>query len=164
MIAWLKAIHIASLVAWCAGLLVLPGLYAQKARVGDEDALHHLQRFTRFVYTAITSPAAFVAVGTGTALIFAREVFTAWMALKLAAVGTLVLLHVHAGYIIVRVFRPGRRFAAWRGHATALATFAVISAILWLVLSKPFIDMAPLPDWMRQPGGLQSFSDSMRPI
>jgi protoporphyrinogen IX oxidase len=164
MISWLKAIHIASLVIWCAGLLVLPGLFAQKARASDKEALYHLQRFARSVFTVVTSPAAFVAVGTGTALIFVREVFTVWMALKLAAVGGLVLLHVHAGYLIVRIFGPERRFAAWRGHATALATLAVISTILWLVLSKPFIDIASLPDWMRRPGGLQSLSESMRPI
>ncbi|HEU6442403.1 MAG TPA: CopD family protein [Microvirga sp.] len=164
MTSWLKAVHIVSLVIWCAGLLVLPGLYAQKARVKDKEALYHLQRFTRFAYTSIISPSAFIAVGTGMSLIFVREVFTVWMAMKLAAVGVLVLLHVYAGHVVVRVFRPEGRFSRWRGHAAAIATLATISAILWLVLAKPLLDVTALPEWMRRPGGLQSFSESMRPI
>ena len=46
---------------------VLPLLFWQRRSVVDMADLERLHRITRFVYVAMTSPAAFVAIGTGTA-------------------------------------------------------------------------------------------------
>lgn len=164
MIAWLKVLHIASLAIWCGGLLVLPAIFARRRKLEVGPDLWELHRFTRTVFVGITSPAAFVAIATGTALIFAREVFTVWFALKLLAVGALAGLHVRAGYVIGRIFEEGGTYAGWRQLVGQSATVVVITGILWLVLAKPVLDFDVLPDWFHQPGGLQSASERLIPI
>ena len=81
---WLKLLHLAAIAVWSAGLICLPALYVQRAHVADKDSKHRLQAMVRFLYVAILSPAAFVAVGSGTALIFVRQSFEPWFTLKLA--------------------------------------------------------------------------------
>jgi uncharacterized membrane protein len=163
MIAWLKAIHIVALIVWCGGLLVLPTLLGQRNREMTRGAVIDLQRLTRVLFIQVTSPAAFVAVVAGTALIFAREVFTPFMMLKLVAVGLLVMLHIRIGYVILSVFKPGGRYAPWRQIANLSMTLSVISIILLLILAKPPIDLGGLPPWLLQPGGLQSLVETIRP-
>ena len=163
MIAWTKAVHIAALMVWCAGLLVLPSIYAQRKMLRG-DALHQLHRFARAVFIGVTSPAAFLTVIAGTALIFLRDVFTVWMAFKLVAVGALAVLHMRQGYVLLAVFEPGRSYAPWRQIVTTIATLGVITAILFLVLAKPPIDTAKLPHWMLTPGGLQSLLETIMPM
>jgi len=164
MIAWLKSVHIAAMMVWCGGLLLLPSIYRQRDQLEDKESLHDLHRFTRALFINVTSPAAFVAVAAGTALIFMRDAFTVWMMFKLSAVGALVALHVRLGYVILHLFDPGSRYACWRQVASTTATLVVILTILWLVLAKPEIGLAGLPAWMREPGGLQSLLETMSPM
>src|SRR5690606_32333311 len=89
----LKFVHIIAIAGWSAGLICLPFLYVQRRRLRG-DALHRLHNFTRFFYVALVSPAAFVAVGSGTALIFVQATFEPWFAVKLAFVGIMVIIHV----------------------------------------------------------------------
>ena len=64
----------------------------------------------------MTSPAAFVAIGSGTALIFLQSTFREWFTLKMVLVGAMVMLHVVAGLVAVRVFAPTA--ASGRGPAS----------------------------------------------
>lgn len=162
MIAWIKAVHILALMVWCAGLLALPGVYVQRKKMRGQD-LHALHRLARVTFIHITSPAAFVTVIAGTALIFLRDVFTVWMALKMLAVGSLTVLHVRQGYVLLKVFEPGRGYAPWRHWLATAATLSGIGAILWLVLTKPHFEIRALPDWLLTPGGLQSLLETMTP-
>ncbi|MGQ7793179.1 CopD family protein [Faunimonas sp. B44] len=164
MVPWLKAIHIATLVIWCGGLIALPSLFAMRGRFAHRELEHDFHRMVRDAFVRIVSPAAFVAVASGAALIFAREVFTPWMILKLVFVGMLVGLHVRQGYVLVRLFEPGRRYARWRQLLATGATVVVACCVLFLVLGKPDLDPALLPDVMRQPGGLQSLLETMMPM
>jgi protoporphyrinogen IX oxidase len=163
MIAWTKAIHIGAIMVWCAGLLVLPMIYAQRAGLRGEP-LHELHRFARSVFIHVTSPAAFAAVIAGSLLIFLCDVFTVWMALKLVAVGMLVALHIRQGYVIQHLFDPGGRYARWRQYFSIGSTALVIAAVLVLVLAKPNVDIGVLPDWALRPGGLQSLLETRMPI
>jgi putative membrane protein len=163
MIAWTKAIHIGAIMVWCGGLLVLPMIFAQRAGLRGEP-LHELHRFARSVFIHVTSPAAFAAVAAGILLIFLRDVFTAWMALKLVAVGLLVALHIRQGYIIQHLFNPGGKYARWRQHLGVGSTLLVITAVLVLVLAKPNVEVEHLPDWALRPGGLQSLLETRIPI
>jgi uncharacterized membrane protein len=164
MIVGLKVLHIASLAVWCAGLLVLPTLFALRPAGHEGPRLWRLQRFARSVFIRFASPAAFLAIGSGTALVFAREVYDVWFAVKLLAVGLLTILHVRAGFEVVGVFRRGEVYAAWRAAIAQGATAIVIVAILYLVLAKPVVDLGGLPAWMSEPGGLQSFTERFVPI
>jgi len=82
-------------------------------------------------------PAAFVAVATGTVLIFTLAVFEPWFSVKLALVGTLVVVHVMSGLKILRLFEPGGIYPAWRLVAVSLLTSGLVTAILAVVLGKP---------------------------
>jgi uncharacterized membrane protein len=163
MIAWAKALHITGLIVWCGGLLVLPTVFFRRNGLRGEE-LHDLHRLARTIFVAITSPAAFVAVAAGIALIFLREVFTLWMALKLIAVGALAVIHVVNGYKLRRAFETDKPYGRWLQLLATAATLTVIAAILWLVLAKPSIGVEMLPEWLHRPGGLQSLLEIMIPI
>ena len=150
---WLKLLHIAAIAVWSAGLVCLPGLYVRRAGVPGRESKHRLQAMVRFLYVAIVSPAAFLAIGSGTALIFLRQSFEPWFSLKLAFVGIMVTIHILTGLVIVRLFEAGNVYPLWRFVAVTAATLAVVTAILIVVLAKP-----PLPDLhplaMAEPGAL----------
>ncbi len=158
---WLKAVHISALVIWCGGVLALPGLFGLRSSVTTGPDLWHLQRFIRHAYRGIISPAAFVAVVSGTALVFVQEVFTAWFAAKLAAVGVLTIIHIRFGYIILHLFEEDAPYQRWRKWLSIVITLATIGAILWLVLDKPPFELEPLPLWLTRPGGLR---DAVLPL
>ena len=67
---WLKFLHIAALAVWMAGLLYLPALLCAHRRINDRQDFARVRMASRFVYLLIASPAACIAVGAGTALLF----------------------------------------------------------------------------------------------
>lgn len=135
--ALLKFVHVGAIALWAGGLLVLPLLLARRARLASHDAVQGLHALTRRLVLWFMSPGAFVAVGTGTALIFLRPTQAPWFSAKLAAVGLMAALHVAQSTMVLRLFRPGERVAAWRLGAAGLANAAVVLLILLLVLAKP---------------------------
>ncbi|HLS58659.1 MAG TPA: hypothetical protein VK022_03435, partial [Paracoccaceae bacterium] len=69
---WLvKAVHIAAIAIWSGGLVSLPVLMLRRRGLTGE-AVHDLHRIVRYLHVEIVSPAAFVAVIAGMALIFMR--------------------------------------------------------------------------------------------
>jgi len=96
-----KLIHIATIVVWAAGLLYLPGLFAaHPSRADDEAAFKRLRHQTRLVYVGLMSPAAVIAVFSGTVLVFLAAALGGWMVLKLFAVTGMVMLHVYMGRLM----------------------------------------------------------------
>ncbi|WBV43453.1 CopD family protein [Pseudoroseomonas cervicalis] len=168
MLAWLKAAHIATLCIWCAGLLVLPGLFIGRVHALPKRELKRLWHFTWIGYRVVMSPAAVLAIATGTGLIFGYAVFEPWLYLKLAVVGAMVALHMSYGLALARLAEPEKHFPRLAGLAMLGGATLLILAVLLLVLGKPPLDAGVLPDWMRQPGSgrtlLQSSLESMRPI
>jgi len=132
----LKFVHIIAIAGWSAGLICLPFLYLQRRRLGG-DALHRLHNFTRFFYVALVSPAAFVAVGSGIALIFVQATFAPWFSVKLALVAAMVIIHVTSGVVILRLFEAGQSYPTWRFVTVSTVTVTVIAGILVTVLGKP---------------------------
>lgn len=168
MTTFLKFVHIATIAVWSGGLLVLPLLFRQRRKVGDIDELEQLHRITRFVYVVMTSPAAVVAVGSGTALIFLQTTFNEWFSLKMVLVGAMVMLHVLAGLTLASVFAAKGRFGALACIVLTLAYLALIVAILWVVLAKPGIDANDFAPNLFDPGALagrwhQFFGDTRTP-
>jgi protoporphyrinogen IX oxidase len=70
MTTFLKFIHLAAIAIWSGGLIALPFLFRQRAGIAPGLELDRLHRMVRFVYVEMTSPAAFIAIGSGTVLIF----------------------------------------------------------------------------------------------
>lgn len=162
IIAFLKFVHITTIAIWAAGLISLPGLYVQRAHVKDKEALYRLQMIVRYAYVAIISPAAFVAVASGTALIFGQQTFAGWFSIKLLFVGLLAILHVLTGLIIIRLFKEGETYPVWRFVAATIVTTAVVGAIVFVALAKPFIGLE-LPGEFMRPGGLRTLAERISP-
>ncbi|WP_366655121.1 CopD family protein [Fodinicurvata sp. EGI_FJ10296] len=168
MIPILKFIHLVAISFWAGGLIGLPFLLSRRRRMDNADDLERLHRLVRFVSVGITSPAAFLAIASGIVLIFAEGTFEPWFALKLTAVGAMVALHLWTGFVVLGLFAPGGRFGAIAGAALIGGSATVVALILWIVLAKPAIDAAFVPDGLFEPGALgdwfdQSFGDNTMP-
>jgi protoporphyrinogen IX oxidase len=151
----LKFIHLGTIAVWSAGLIVLPFLFWQRQSLNMGMDLDRLHRLTRFVYVGMTSPAAFLAIASGTALIFLQTTFVEWFSLKMVLVGILVMLHVIAGQTLMHLFEPGGTFSRYSYIALTASYVVVITAIIWLVLAKPHIDSNQFATHLFAPGGLR---------
>lgn len=161
MMTFLKFVHIATISIWAAGLVCLPFLFAQRRDVPKSEALHRLHGMVRFFYVVILSPAAFVAIGSGTALIFLRSTFEPWFALKLALVGVMVVIHILSGLLILKLFDETARYSTLRFIIVTGGTLAVVSTILAVVSAKPDIDVSRLtPEWLA-PGRLSEVAGDL---
>ena len=169
MTTFLKFVHLATIAIWSGGLLVLPFLFWQRRALEAGAELDRLHRIVRLVYVELTSPAAFVAIASGTGLIFLQATFEEWFSIKMVLVGIMAMLHVVAGLVVHQLFSPRGRFGRV-SFVTLSATYAVlIVAILWVVLAKPQIDSNQFAAHLFEPGGLsrlwhQSFGDTRMPM
>ena len=157
MTTLLKFIHLGTIAIWSGGLIVLPFLFWQRRAIEVGPELDRLHRLTRFVYVGMTSPAAFVAIGSGTALIFLQATFLEWFSLKMVLVGIMVMLHVVAGLILMHLFEPAGRFSRFSYVALTVAYLVLITAIIGVVLGKPHIDSNQFAQNLFAPGGLRQF-------
>ena len=137
---WLLSLHICALLGWCGTLLYLPALVADAAAPNREPSYVQHPRFIRHVFTLLATPAALIAIGSGTALFFAGHIIELWLMAKLTLVIGLVACHVLIGWVVLRNEQsPGK---ALTGYCVGLGsvTAALVVAILWLVLAKPLAD------------------------
>lgn len=168
MIAILKAVHIIGLVVWCAGLIALPIIvqaYGRTANVRTQAGYSEFRLLTHRGYVELVTPAAVIAVGAGTALIFLEGVREPWMMAKLAAVAGMAICHAWIGHM---VSMTGEHNGAYRLPTPVPVLFGAVGlmgVVLWLVLAKP--DLAPLttylPVWLLQPLG-RELPSSLVPI
>ena len=160
---WMKFLHITAISVWCGSLICLPGLYVQRTHVANEASLHRLHGLVRFLYVAVTSPAAFVGIASGTALVFLRETYQPWFAAKLAFVGLLATIHALTGLVIIRLFDEGEVYPVWRFVAVTALTLLTVSVVLFLVLSKPDLPSV-LPAALAEPGALRRIIGGLNPF
>lgn len=157
MTTFLKFVHLATIAIWSGGLLALPFLFSQRGTRAASPDLDRLHRMARYIHVGMTSPAAFVAIGSGTALIFLQSTFQEWFSLKLLLVGVMAILHVLASLELVRVFAPDGRFGLLAHVAQTSAGLVLMIAILWIVLAKPHIDSNQIFARLFEPGALRHF-------
>lgn len=152
IVSIVKAIHIAALIIWCAGLVGLP-LMLSKHEIGEGQASYsQLRLLTHRAYSYFVTPAAIVAIAAGTALIFLASAFTLWMFVKLLAVGVLVSLHAWIGHLVVLMSERRGRYAPRSALPTLLPIMIAMVAILFLVLGKPALESFA-PAWLAEPRG-----------
>lgn len=134
---WLKLLHFAALLCWCGSLLYLPALIASSAQ-GNHSRLHPETDYpVRLVFTLFATPAALLAIGSGTLLFLLAGKWAGWLALKLAAVAGMALCHALCGVLVLRLERQPERALAL--ECTGLGSLAalLVALTLWLVLAKP---------------------------
>ncbi|WP_374406173.1 CopD family protein [Pelagerythrobacter sp.] len=154
ILTWMKALHLAALIVWCAGLIALPLLLRKHELVENQASYTRLRLITHNGYVRILTPAAVIAIGAGTALIWLAPAFEPWLFAKLVAVGVLVALHMLVGRVVILMSeRSGRHTPMWF-IPLEIATFATLAVILILVLAKPDIPDI-FPAWLTEPQGHQ---------
>jgi uncharacterized membrane protein len=133
----LKLFHFVALICWCGALLYLPALIAAGTRSNDALFYRDHAHLTRMVFTLVATPAALLAIGSGTLLFVRDGVFAPWLILKLSAVAGMVLCHALCGVLVLRVERFPERAIGRECLVLGALITALIAAALWLVLAKP---------------------------
>lgn len=160
----LKTVHIAAIAVWAGGLIALPALLRRDDEMSGRAAAVRLHHFSRFAHDALVSPAAVLAIASGTALIF----FVAadhWLFLKLVAVAGMMGVHMLIARVLDQLEEPVVRPAPWNRAALAVAASVFILAVLALVLGRPVIPADWIPGWLLegQDGELPLISDGSSP-
>ncbi len=137
LVPWIKFVHLSALLAWCAGLLALPSLFALYPVVSGRVDRRRVWAATRFTYVAIASPAAVVAVISGTALIHPTGSYGNWMLAKLTLVAAMVFFHCACGKFILMLQEKPRRWAPVVHRLLVVVPALLIPGVLWLVLAQP---------------------------
>jgi len=168
MIALFKALHVIGLVVWCAGLIALPIIiqaYGRVANVRTQTGYSEFRLLTHRGYVELVTPAAVIAVGAGTVLIFLEEVRDPWMMAKLAAVAGMAICHAWIGHMVSMTGEENGAYRLPTPMPVLFGAVGLMGMVLWLVLAKP--DLAPLtgflPDWLHQPLG-RELPSSLVPI
>lgn len=133
----LKLFHFIALIVWCGALLYLPALIAAGTRMTDALFYRDHAHLTRMVFTLVATPAALLAIGSGTALFVRESVFQPWLILKLTVVAGMVLCHALCGVLILRIERFPERAIGRECLVIGVLLTALIATALWLVLAKP---------------------------
>jgi putative membrane protein len=138
-VPWLKLLHIAAVIVWCGALLYLPAAIAAAAGPDRAAAFDRPQRhLLRGLFTAVATPAALVAIASGTAIFLWQGPLAPWLMAKLTVVGLLVLTHATCGLLILRTERQPRTPLRGACLAVGLLSLVWLGGIAWLVLRKPF--------------------------
>jgi putative membrane protein len=155
LVPHLKALHLGLIAIWVAGLIALPHMLARHDRAIVQAEFARIRRATHYGYVWVVTPAAVLAIASGAALVFLRDVFTGWIFAKVVLVSGLVALHAWVGHTIIHVAETEGRHEPPGPVLPALATGVLVIGILCLVLAKPALDWIDWPDWMLAPRGRQ---------
>lgn len=134
---WLLVVHISAILLWSASLLYLPALIVG-GKSGRVDFEHrHSLALGRTLFTLIVTPAAMLAIVTGTAIFITAHVTSLWLVLKLTLVSGLVICHSLLGWMILRVGHDAGKKTIPMCVSLATASMLFIVAIVTVVLMKP---------------------------
>jgi putative membrane protein len=135
----LKALHIALVVAWFAGLFYLPRIFVNLAMVpaGSAAERDRLLLMAGKLYRFMT-PLGVLAVATGLWLWLGYGFAGGWLHVKTALVALLAIYHWHCGRLL-RAFAGGSnaRSHVWFRFYNEMPVL-VLFAVVFLVVLKPF--------------------------
>src|SRR5450830_122846 len=141
MYSWIKAFHIASVMTWIGGMLIM----ALALKITQRSALDRslgevrLLRAIRQWDQRVTSPAMGLAWILGVALVYFGQWHAAgWLVVKLVIVLMLSALHgMQSGYVRRLADTPDLEASALLKHSGSL-TIIGVAAIACMVVLKPF--------------------------
>jgi protoporphyrinogen IX oxidase len=142
---WILVLHIVALLFWCAALLYLPaliaGMHARRTEIVASPRQH--DSVPRFVFTHIATPAALIAIISGTLVFLLGNIVELWLIAKLSLVLALVIGHALTGLLVLRIEdAAGRPVQPWCGLLAAILCVLMLS-IIWIVLAKPPLEWIP---------------------
>ena len=140
---WIKAWHIIFMVTWFAGLFYLPRLFVYHAMIahsGNEDSRGsaRFKIMERKLYFNIMTPGAILTIIFGLWLWLGYGITGAWLHVKLALVGVLVVYHIYCGKLLLDFKHDRNRhshvYFRWFNELPVL----ILIAVILLVEVKPF--------------------------
>ncbi len=140
---WFLMLHIIALIIWCASLLYLPALIAgiHTEEIQIVEPRNQYGSVARFVFTHIATPAALVAIISGTLVFLFNRTIEVWLIAKLTLVTGLVVGHAFAGLLLLhtqdRNTKPVRQ---WCWMLSGVLCVLMV-AIVWVVLAKPMAEV-----------------------
>jgi len=140
-ILWLKAFHVAFMVAWFSGVFYLPRLFVNHAETDSKEVSEHLKGMEKRLINFIT-PFALLTIGLGVALIYqyGMDWFIAskWLHVKLTLVIFVIIYHLYC-FKIVKTFQNDVNTKSGRFYRlfNELPVFALFGIII-LAYVKPF--------------------------
>ncbi len=141
MYLWIKAFHVASVVTWIGGMLIMALVLQtlQKATLERSAAELRLLRAVRRWDQSVTSPAMGLAWVLGVVLVyFGGWHMAGWLVVKLLFVLLLSALHgIQSGYVRRLADAPEQDASALLKNSGAL-TIAAVVMIALMVVAKPF--------------------------
>lgn len=144
-ILWLKALHVAAMVAWFAGIFYLPRLFVYHAMCEPDDERGHA-RFhimERKLLRGIMTPSAIVTLALGIAMIveyggMSYLANNAWLHAKLFLVFLLLIYHGWC-YRWLALFRDGKNQRSHRFYRVINEVpVLILLGVVILVIVKPF--------------------------
>lgn len=142
---WFLVLHIVTLIFWCAALLYLPaliaGVHSRNTAIDEPD--HRYGSVARFVFTSIATPAALLAITSGTIVFLLNRTVEVWLIGKLTLVTGLVVAHTFAGILLMQTqVRSDKPIARWC-HMLSILLWLLMLGIVWVVLAKPTAEVLP---------------------
>lgn len=135
--AWLKAAHFVTLAIWAGGLFALPVLLALQPDARAGEAYQRMRTMSRFAYVTLISPAAILAILTGSALIPFAGVQGSWIAPKLTGVAAMAMFHVFCGHLLSELRFEREAYRPALLQALIVVPALLIPGVLWIILARP---------------------------
>lgn len=155
MITFFKSLHFTALLLWTAALLAMPIVLRRAGELASQQEFNAYRRTVFWGYVGAMTPAAVIAIASGTVLVFLRETFTVWFMVKLLGVGLMVVAHAWLGHAVSMSGESGGTYrppAAWLPMGL---TAAGASLVLLMVLGKPIIDVPAMLEGIDSPLGYE---------
>ena len=134
---WVKALHIAFMVTWFAGLFYLPRLFVYHASATDTTSIERFKIMERKLYFGIMTPGAVLTIAFGLWLWLGFGISGGWLHAKLALVAVLIAYHVYCGKLLADFKRGENRHShvwyRWFNEVPVLLLFTIVI----LVVVKP---------------------------
>ncbi len=134
----LVSLHVVFLLLWGGTLVYFPMMVVEEARTADAREARRLMLMQRWIYAKVMTPAALLAVATGTALVIDRGFAGGWFPVKLVLVMFMAFFHMYCGTLLVAASRHGATGPLLFYRALPLLPAALIAAVFLLVTGKPF--------------------------
>jgi len=136
---WIKALHIAFMVTWFAGLFYLPRLFVYHALATDREGAERFKVMERKLFVGIMTPGAVLTIAFGLWLWLGYGIGagSGWLHAKLVVVLLLVGYHVWCGKLLVD-FRRDRnaRSHVWYRWFNEVPVVLLLAAVI-LAVVKP---------------------------
>lgn len=142
---WVLVLHVIALLFWSAALLYLPawmaGADARHTEIAGTPERH--TRVARVLCTHVATPAALLAILSGTAIFLLNATVEVWLIAKLTLVTGLVVCHVLMGLLILRAESGSQRPVRLWCWLLSIVLCVLMTAIVWVVLAKPSVQALP---------------------